>query len=286
MTNVYNSTARIDWLSFTLHIGEGYNDIDAVNEVVTILNNCHNEIGLDGVFIEPSHGYRKDYNHKPYSWAIAPNSINGVVIMGSRYRKEILIDLQGVFCSNNPEITMKYAQYFREIVTRIDIACDTATMIMPIDAIEGHNVSTTSIMNSDKGQTCYLGSPKSEYYSRIYKYNPPHERAGLLRTEIVYRRDFAKKIAQMLSLNVSPKDIASGYWEAKNLQKIAEIAIFSDGEAIPVKVSVERAKVNKDIEARLWWLKKQVNPALTKMIAGGISKDDLLKALPALEYLI
>lgn len=280
-----NSTARIDWLSMTFHIGDGFRDIDAVNNVVEILNQCHVEMGLNGVLIEPNEGFCKAFNHKPYSWGISPNSANGIVLMGSSYRKEVLVDFQGVFCANNPQLTLEYAKYFREIITRIDIACDTNTSMTPIEAIEGHNLETTSVMKSEKGTTCYLGSPKSEYYARVYKYNPPHIRSNLLRTEIVYRRDYAKKIASMLSLGVTAVDIIAGYWQSKKLKKIEDIAVFAGIDAIPTKVKVERAKVNKDLEARLYWLKRQVNPALIKMITGGVSKEDLLEALPALKYI-
>lgn len=84
-------------------------------------------------------------------------------------------------------------------VVRIDIACDIETEVKPEEF-----VSTTShirmrasgYQKSSTGETSYVGSQKSDRFARVYRFYPPHPRADLLRVEHVFRRDYAKTVAQ------------------------------------------------------------------------------------------
>lgn len=53
-------------------------------------------------------------------------------------------------------------------------------------------------MRSESGETCYLGSQKSNRYARVYRYHPPHPRAAFLRCEMVCRDQDAKDTANAI----------------------------------------------------------------------------------------
>jgi len=83
-------------------------------------------------------------------------------------------------------------------VTRIDIASDIRTSTRPTEFVEHlthERMRASGYQNSESGETCYIGSQKSDRYARVYRYNPPHPRSDLLRVEHVFRKDYAKKVA-------------------------------------------------------------------------------------------
>jgi len=165
------------------------------------------------------------------------------------------------------------------------VACDIQTPMLPTRAVRGHNVKTVTEAVSQSGETVYLGSPKSEYMARIYRYNKPHPRADLLRSEIVYRRDYAKQLARMLFNGENLQRVCWGYWEKQGLNEIMSLVDFG-GDNQGVKVSVSRDVTDKTMDKRRRWLLTQVAPALEKMHADGVSIEQIIECLPLIaDYL-
>jgi len=151
-------------------------------------------------------------------------------------------------------------------VTRFDVAIDFDTKVNPIEFVDAgisSRIRTKSVITSDSGETVYIGSPKSDFFCRVYKYNPPHERAGLLRVELVARRKVAK-IAIGLWLSDGP--LACVAYLAKPFA--FEHSIWANGswQGYVVDAKVERVRSISKTRA---WLIKQVKPALRRLALEG-----------------
>jgi len=156
-----------------------------------------------------------------------------------------------------------------ERVTRIDIASDIETNIRPTEFVSEVNherMRASGYQNSDSGETCYVGSQKSDRYARVYRYNAPHPRAHLLRVEHVFRRDYAKKVAhEVLAGGVYAVADAAGkafgwaheVW-AKNSVNVVDLSI----------VAAERNEGKT-----VYWLVHAVAPAFRKLCESGTITD-------------
>jgi len=86
--------------------------------------------------------------------------------------------------------------------TRIDFAVDIETEETPeafATLRDSRSFRAYAFYTTETGDTCYIGSRKSERMARVYRYNPPHPRAHLLRVEAEYKGDAAKMICDVLS---------------------------------------------------------------------------------------
>jgi len=156
-----------------------------------------------------------------------------------------------------------------ERVTRIDIACDIETKTTPpefIDGITGKRMQASGHQKSSRGETCYVGSQKSDRYARVYRYAKPHPRAHLLRVEHVFRKDYAKKVAwQCVGNNLSYVAAACGkafQWGHPD---------WNTGAAAPADISVVRSE--KNMGGTIAWLVSSAAPAFKRMVADGTIKD-------------
>ncbi len=89
-------------------------------------------------------------------------------------------------------------------ISRLDLSADIRTATTPFEfcgkrAKEKHK--NGALMYSDEGQTQYVGSWSSDRFARVYRYNPPHERADFLRCEHVFKGKQAKILASKLVSN-------------------------------------------------------------------------------------
>lgn len=273
-----NTNIRLDWVTFTLTGLDLENQRTRVMSAIDVLNGAHFEMGYELPFDWDFSEFKMVGHHKPYAWAFSPPNLKGLVIMGSERRSEVAIELQGQFCSIYPEMALRLAGWFNRALTRLDVACDIETSMSPELAVSGHTSKTVSVANSISGDTVYLGSPKSEYMARIYRYAHPHPRSGLLRSEIVYRRDFAKALGKQIFEGVNLQNVVAQYWHSRNLQHLIKVAVFPV-EGVPVKVSVARSNSSKTADKRLLWLTRQIAPALAKMKGEGIELDEIIRAL-------
>jgi len=280
-----NASIRFDWVAFTLRGLDLTSQETVVMGAIEQLNNAHIALGFEKPFNPEFWQLLKVPNHKPYSYAFSIGGVEGLIIMGSDKRSEVLIEMQGRFCATYPNMALDLAVYFQNEVTRIDVACDILTPLSPTEGVKGHKAKTVTESISQSGETVYLGSSTSEFMARIYRYNKPHPRADLLRSEIVYRRDYAKKLASLIGGGQTLENVVTGYWQKMGLNNLLSLAVFGN-EGTGVKVQVSRDVTDKTMDKRRRWLKMQVAPAIEKMYSEGVTIEQILECLPLLsDYL-
>jgi len=154
-------------------------------------------------------------------------------------------------------------------VTRIDIACDVETQTTPpqfIEAMVGKRMQSSGYQKSNRGETCYVGSQKSDRYARVYRYAPPHPRSNLLRIEHVFRKEYAKSVAAQAGSN-GLASIASGCKKAFGWGH----SDFNVGAAAPAKLS--KIGHEKNMGGTVAWLVTSAAPAFKRLVADGTIKD-------------
>jgi len=177
---------RIDWISFTLDIGseEGravYRLPDLIAGGLSQLDPDLPEwLGLYDAHVP--HGGRAPYTH---SWTFLDG---GVSIFASPVVPHALVEIsgKGLTALYDKDIATDVLALATPRLSRIDIAHDIATETRPIEFCSqrsGKKFSSRSEVVSQSGETVYIGSKKSDRYARVYRYNPPHPRAHLLRIE-------------------------------------------------------------------------------------------------------
>jgi len=157
----------------------------------------------------------------------------------------------------------------KERITRVDVATDIETSTQPaefVSIVNHERMRANGMQNSETGQTCYVGSKKSDRYARVYRYYPPHPRSHLLRIEHVFRRKYAKAVVQAI-LDTSLEAVAEAAgkafgwahseWNVQALQS-ADISI----------VAPERGQ-----RSTVTWLVRSVAPAIRRLIADGTIRD-------------
>lgn len=157
----------------------------------------------------------------------------------------------------------------KERVTRIDIAVDIETEVTPnefVAKVNHERMRTSGHVLSDTGETCYVGSQKSERYARVYRYNAPHPRSNLLRVEHVYRKDYAKKVASELT-NTSVENIAESSGKAFGWShKVWQTGILDSAD-----ISVVRERGGSG--TTIFWLCNSVAPAFRRLVQSGSIVD-------------
>jgi len=154
-------------------------------------------------------------------------------------------------------------------ITRIDIAVDIETSTHPSEFVEivSHDrMRASGRQSSETGETCYVGSKKSDRYARVYRYYEPHPRAHLLRIEHVFRRKYAKSVAQAIlgtSLTAAAAAAGKAFGWAHNdwdvdAQEVADISITSP---------------ERNAGGTVTWLVRSVAPAIRRLIADGTIRD-------------
>jgi len=159
--------------------------------------------------------------------------------------------------------------------TRIDPAADLASTVTPYELVSAGRSSrqrSISRVESDKGQTVYIGSPKSDRRLRVYRYAPPHPRAAFLRVECMLRDDLARAAAT----DVLTHGMAEAWKVAISTYGLEHPLIY----AARTDRRFERTMRNEPTSAsRLAWIHKQVVPALRGAIKAGLIDLETLNDL-------
>jgi len=156
-----------------------------------------------------------------------------------------------------------------ERITRIDIACDIETDVMPLtftSVLSHERMRSSGYVYSDTGVTAYVGSKQSERFARVYRYFEPHPRAHLLRVEMVFRREHARKIANAI--------VEHG------ILKIATPAGEVFGWSHPIwdvdsspEIDISITSPERNAGKTVSWLVRSVAPAIQRLIADGTIRD-------------
>jgi DNA relaxase NicK len=156
-----------------------------------------------------------------------------------------------------------------EHVTRIDIACDIETDVRPLDFVEqlSHKkMQSSGYQKSNSGETCYVGSQKSDRYARCYRYNDPHPRAHLLRIEHVFRKEYAKVTTQAI-IEHGIDHIATSAGKAFGWSH----PIWQTTNDLAPSISVVSSERNAG--KTIFWLVNSVSPAFKRLVTDGTIVD-------------
>jgi len=260
---------HIDWLSFTIPMvydtGEGDNYARAIHAGFLYL--------FTGDLVANVFGgawAQGEKSRAPYVdvWV---DRENGISLFGSPNLTHATVEISGSGCerliaSGEMEQVLSGC---RERITRIDIACDIETETMPLDFVaqrDHERMRSSGMMNSDTGETCYIGSKQSERFARVYRYFPPHPRAHLLRVEMVFRREHARKTASAIVedgiLNTASAAGKAFGWSHPiwDLDSTAEVDL---------SITSPERNAGKTVS----WLVRSVAPAIQRLIADGTIRD-------------
>jgi len=260
---------HIDWLSFTIPMV--YDTEEGDNYARAIQAGLLDMFADDLVQTVFSGAWRKAQRSRaPYTdtWEDVES---GLSLYASPNLNHATIEISGSGCERIIEmgaietVLEKCAQR----ITRIDIACDIETDVMPQEfasVLSHERMRSSGYVHSDTGETVYIGSKQSERFARVYRYFPPHPRAHLLRVEHVFRRDYAKQVARaIVKHSVSEVGAQAGQafgWTHRDWD------VTSGGE-IDLAITSPERNAGKTVS----WLVRSVAPAIQRLIADGTIRD-------------
>lgn len=135
-------------------------------------------------------------------------------------------------------------------------------------AKNGHPPTFTFMENSGGGSTLYVGSRKSEMYGRLYdKQAESHERryANCWRYEVELKNDHATDLGQRLAHSRDAYGTIVSYVHRWYTDRGVAPLFSSDTLYVPVPQPARRT----DSERKLAWLRSQVSPTVSELIAAG-----------------
>lgn len=264
---------KIDWLSFTLPVGEGIDIIsfaDFQNEAhhqLMQIGKEHYEYIYDGSDFGPMVG------RAPYRYQIQ-RADRGVRVFGGGPNCTILYELTGRACEGirNAEAYTAFLSPVVDHVTRLDLACDVRTETRPTEFSndrENGRFKSIGFQRSETGETVYIGSAKSDRFARVYRYNHPHPRAENLRIEFVFRRQLAKDTAKLIVAEGSVLRVAAAAGNTFGLKHPDWTPEIQTDE----KLSAPQGQRTSD--GTVAWLYRSVAPAIQRLlIEGSLDWDD------------
>lgn len=252
---------RIDWLSFTLPMpANGQTD-----ERLVLDDALHQLDLLDPGMIEALNLYHPQLAEKsraPYKhrWLFDDG---GVTVFTHANLNHATVEVSGRTCErlHHQELINPILELVRNRVTRLDIASDMLTATTPSEFV-GKRVAgryrSGGHQFSDHGQTEYVGSKSSNRYCRVYRYNPPHDRAHLLRCEVVIKKEDAPlAVDAVLTDGVDAVAVAFGLnfgWQHPD---------WNTDATTPAEVAAWRPERRKG--STLFWLNDTIAPMVAKL---------------------
>lgn len=256
---------HIDWLSWTVPTEKEPANISDLYYLAKGLANEHFPDHARYVF--EGQGLEACGSRTPYRIALARED-NGLRIYGNSHTGTVLFELTGRGCApfHDQERARDFIAGLAENITRIDLAVDIRTGTKPADFsnARSHQVfRSITFIRSDTGETCYVGSPKSDRFCRVYRYNPPHPRSDLLRVEFVFRRGLARLAAQDIANSESFSHYVARLgntwgWEHKDWQP-----------EIETDEKVRGKPITRENDQTVRWLYSQVAPAMRRLMTDG-----------------
>lgn len=259
--------SHVDWVTFTGNpIYEGGDEFPRA-----VLNGVHALIGtelMDALLAGDSQ--QRERSRAPYTYAWGWDE-SDVTIFASPSLNHFTVEISGQGCERLIALNALQGvlERVQERVTRVDVATDIETPVMPLEfvSVRSHErMRSSGYQKSETGETCYVGSKKSDRYARVYRYVSPHPRSHLLRVECVFRRDTAKLVAGAISregvrvVAESAREIygfAHQCWEQISTNEI---------DLSPVRAESGGGKT-------IHWLLHSVAPAFKRLVADGTIRD-------------
>jgi len=266
---------HIDWLSFTMTpvYKSHYPDDITTSEVYADGLKGAFETSFSSVLVQGVFGgtwNKRERSRAPYTdaWELADT---GIALFASQTLTHCTIEISGAGCERLIKMDALHEVLLAiyERVTRIDIASDIETETAPLAFVQdvkhermrasGHYVSET-------GETCYVGSQKSDRFARVYRYFGPHPRAHLLRVEHVFRKDYAKQVAK----ECIETDIQSVAKAAGDVFGWGHLD-WKTGDASPLDLRGIRGDRTQSSTIR--WLISACAPAFKRLVSSGEIMD-------------
>jgi len=266
---------HVDWLTFTMSpeygtfdnsnmtVGEDYaRAIEEAWHITFELDVLENAFGGEWEKLEKSRA--------PYTEAWSQKE-RGITLYSGISLNHCCVEISGQGC----EILIQTGMLERVImaaqdrITRIDIASDIETQISPLEfvAVTKHGrMRSSGHQLSSSGETCYVGSRKSERYARVYRYFEPHPRASYLRVEHVFRGDYACNVGRAI-LSAGLDSVASAAGSAFGWRH----ELWRPDAKTEVDLSIVKAE--RTTGSTVYWLMKQVAPAFKRLCAEGVIVD-------------
>lgn len=213
---------------------------------------------------------KRERSRAPYrdAWELTGS---GIALFSSLDLTHCCVEITGVGCERLISLEMM-SEVLRLVAgrcTRIDVACDIETSTKPLEFVSEtshQRMRASGHYVSDTGETCYLGSRKSDRFVRVYRYEEPHPRSHLLRIEHVFRREYAKKVCASL-VELGENSVAKACGEAFGwLHRIWEPGINDAADISVVSGAREGGKT-------VFWLADTCGAAFRKLVKSGVIKD-------------
>jgi len=260
---------HIDWLTFTFtpeyidDTVEGY--ANALNAGISTL--CGEDLAseiFNGIW------KTKGRSRPPYTdaWVLEEK---GLSLFASPNLTHACVEIsgEGCECLIASDALNALLTKCSDRVTRIDVATDIETDVQPTEFVaqtSHERMRSSGYQQSETGETCYVGSKKSDRYARVYRYYAPHPRAKLLRIEHVFRRDYARAVASAIVENGIVSVAASAGkafgWSHRTWDICAD-------SFVDISVTKPERNGGKTIS----WLVRSVAPAFRRLCEDGTIKD-------------
>jgi len=265
---------HIDWITFTMAMvyptvqGEDYNAGDLYAD--TIMAAFERELGRG--FVSEAFGgewTQQERSRAPYTDAWTQRK--GVTLFASPNLTHCCVELSGTACEELIErgLMDTLLALVHHRVTRIDIACDIETSTRPpafVAQVVGKRMQSSGYQKSSTGETCYVGSQKSDRYARVYRYEEPHPRSHLLRVEHVFRKSYAKATAKAC-LDHGLEGVA------KACQKAFDWGSTEFTPSAADAAPISSVKHERGGGGTVAWLVKQAAPAFRRLVEDGTIPD-------------
>ncbi len=264
----------IDWAAFTLPIayterqplpnefqGRVEKVLERMSELMPLITaHCADYL----THVTPQRPYRKAY--------ACPNV--GFRINADWKRREALIVFNGQACQMVRGIgmaaTIELLVRVEATGSRLDFATDIDTLVSPADVQArgwSKRIVSKSYIQSQQGNTLYIGSRKSDAFCRVYKYNPPHPRSDKLRVEFELKKERARAVAGIAIVDgvaVAARSVAARY----EFGHVSVLEAFA-GSIRQIKTEAH----NRSMASTEQWLLTQAAPAFLRLVREGVIED-------------
>jgi len=262
----FSFSAKIDWLSLVIRTPSNDDVYTPISIPPAARKSISSELGAEIAGMVVDGGAALTHGRAPYRWGYK-SDISKATIWHGGAAEHLTVEFPGASCDwfRMLNIEKQMLACGTGNSSRIDIALDIDCALTPIqltDGLDNGRIKTRSVMESSSGTTVYLGSMKSEHYARVYRYNDPHPRAGLLRVEFVARRNRAKSVCEAV-LEHGIYALLKQLWDEVGLPNVLEFDLDN------AKVNLNEDRPEREGKNTVSWLVKQAAPAFRRLVREG-----------------
>lgn len=266
-----SSNVSVDYLSFSVDLVNRVDELHTAMEATSdALRELLGIIPFEGIFLKPD-GWEGCSGQRPYAFGQCNRKVGVFVWFGGHSNALVQFSGQGCkFLQKNDWLTLVMSNAV-ERLTRLDIAIDVETDTKPLDFVaNGYNdrIKTYGEQRSPTGDTCYIGSRKSQKFCRVYRYSDPHPRSHLLRIEYETKKAQAKIAAKSIlanGLSYAADSLTKYYnWKSEEMPMHHELVEKMQSEV-----------TDRSSAKTLSWLLKQCAPAFKKLCENGTIENPI-----------